>query len=244
MIMSLVRRLTAIVPIFLCTAAMASPWTVPSGSLNSDVNYSNGHNDTDKFGDPIITDGFTFFPSDFTASSTFFLFPGEAHDTASVTLSPLNGKQVRTVNADLAGDYSTLGFLASANYNTTLTATNLSTMDTKSMSFTSDWLTGSGVFTKSLHLNLPSDWTGDVMVALYAQMNAQGGFGIPSFTQDVIPNIGIIDEGGSALIQLKVANIGVGTDNAVVPLPAAVASFPLLAGVAGIAARKFRGRKA
>ncbi|HTL28547.1 MAG TPA: hypothetical protein VL282_04985, partial [Tepidisphaeraceae bacterium] len=174
--LSFVRRLTAIVPIFVCSIAMASPWTVPSGSLSSDINYSNGHNDTDKLGDPIITDGFTFFPSDFTASSTSFLSPGEAHDTATVTLSPLNGKQVRTVHADLAGDYSTLGFLSSAGYNTSLTVTNLSTLEMKSIYFTSDALTGSGVFTKSLDLSLPSDWTGDVLLSLNAQVTAQGGF--------------------------------------------------------------------
>ena len=241
MISTLVRRLTAIVPLFVCSIAMASPWTVPSGSLNSDINYSNGHNDTDKFGDPIITDGFTFFPSDFTASSPFFLIPGEAHDTASVTLSAQNSKQVRTVHADLAGDYSTLGFLASTGYNTTLTATNLSTNDTKSVSFSSDSLSGAGIFTKSLDLNLPSNWSGDVMVSLYAQLNAQGGFSIPSFGPQ---NLDLPEfDGGAALIQLKVANLTAGTD-AVVPLPAAIATFPLLAGVAGVATRKFRGKKA
>jgi hypothetical protein len=240
-IASIVRRVAAIVPLFVCSVAMASPWTVSSGSLNGDINYYDGHNDTDKFGDPLITDGFTFFPADFTASSTFFLAPGEAHDTASVTLTALNGKQVRTVHADLAGDYSTLGFLASTNYITTLTATNLSTSSTKSVSFSSDSLSGAGIFTKSLDLALPSDWSGDVMLQLYAQVNAQGGFSIPSFD---VTNLDLPPfEGGAALMQLKVANLTAGTE-AVVPLPAAVATFPLLAGVAGIATRKFRGKKA
>jgi hypothetical protein len=240
-IFNIVRRLTAIVPLFVCSIAMASPWTVPSGSLNSDINYSNGANDTDKFGDPIITDGFTFFPSDFTASSPFFLIPGEAHDTASVTLSPLNGKQVRSLTADLAGDYSTLGLLSSASYNTTLTATNLSTLETQSVSFTSDSLSGAGLFSKTLALNLPGNWSGDVMVELYAQLNASGGFSIPSFSPQDLTNI---DLGGGSLIQLKVANLAVGTDNAVVPVPAAIATFPLLAGIAGVASRKYRARKA
>ena len=241
MISTIVRRLTAIVPLFVCTVAMASPWTVPSGSLNSDINYSNGHNDTDKFGDPVITDGFTFFPADFTASSTFFLAPGEAHDTASVTVSPLNGKQVHTVHADLAGDYSTLGFLASANYSTTLTATNVATSEVKSVTFSSDSLSGAGIFTHSLDLNLPSGWAGDVMVQLYAQLNATGGFSIPlGPVNNLDPNL---DFSGAADIQLKVANLTAGT-NAVVPVPAAIATFPMLAGIAGIAHRKFRGKKA
>jgi hypothetical protein len=238
-ISTIVRRLAAIVPLFVCTVAMASPWTVSSGSLNSDINYSNGHNDTDKFGDPVITNGFTFFPSDFTASSTTFILPGEAHDTASVTLTPLNGKQIHTVHADLAGDYSTLGFLASANYNTTLTATNVATSEIKSVSFTSDTLSGADIFSHSLDLNLPSSWKGDVMLQLYAQLNASGGFFIGNPSQLLDQNL---DLGGSSLIELKVANLTAGT-NAVVPVPAAIATFPLLAGVAGIASRKFRRSK-
>jgi hypothetical protein len=111
----------------------------------------------------------------------------------------------------------------------------------KTISFSSDDLSGAGIFTKSLDLNLPNSWTGDVALKLYAQLNATGGFDIPlAPTQDLVPNL---DFGGAADIQLKVANLSVGT-NAVVPVPAAIATFPMLAGIAGIAHRKFRGKKA
>lgn len=240
--LTIVRRFAAIVPIFVCSIAMASPWTVPSGTLTSDIDYTDGHNDTDKFGDPVVAGSFTFFPANFTASSNFFLSPDSASDTATVTLLPQSGKQIHSVHAELAGDYSILG-LGQANYTATLKATNVATSNSVSTSVApSAYTSGSGIFSDMLDLNLPSNWSGNILVELYAEVNAVGGFPILSApeTNFVIPGF----ESGSAVIQLKIANLSADTENAVVPLPAAVATFPLVAGVAGLAARKFRVRKA
>jgi hypothetical protein len=234
---SISRGVVVVASVLVASIATASPWLNSSGSLGNGVSYHDGANSTDHFGDPVVTDSFTFFPASFTAASTVHSDVQTTNDTASVVLTPSAQSRLTTLHVDFAGDYSNLGEIPLTTYSATLRAQNAITSESVESSTSGDFGVGANTFTDSLALNLPGEWKGDVLVELLASVSAQGG----------VPPVGdpSITDGGPALIQLKLANLSVTSGPvAAVPLPAAIATFPLLAGVAAIAHRKLRGKKA
>ena len=219
--------LAAILSIAWCTMAQASSisWSNAAGST-ADFSWSDGANDTGLASTSpfVIANVFTFTTSNFKAialngsNST-------AGDIIHVTLIPAAGKRISSISASFLGDATVAG-TGSAGVSATLDAVNHGTSDHVSNVLGVPDITTQGAFNDNLLLNIPANF-GTIDLTLDASVHSTAA------------------NGSSALIEMKLLQLGVGTAMAapVVPLPAAVLMSPGAALIAAYASRRMKRQK-
>ncbi|HEY0009290.1 MAG TPA: hypothetical protein VGB55_11240 [Tepidisphaeraceae bacterium] len=220
MIFRTLAKSAAAVLVLASSGFAATSWTPSSGST-ANYTYSDGQTEEERFTDSsptVVEDSFLFFPTGF-----------EANDDEQTTIDSLQfvvtakpGKSLGRISAGLTGDWSLLGD-ATVNAFGKLTITNAAnTSETFSYSLTfTPSLPSSaedGVFSGVIsNVQFPTDWASAII-------RLDAGVGVD------------VDEGSTALIQLKGADVTL--QAAAVPLPGALAALPFAAGVAWVIRRK------
>jgi hypothetical protein len=220
--------LTFAMGIAYCGIANANPvsWTNASGS-EADFSYSNGSDVNGIAGSPnTVNDGFQFtvdhFKVDVSGGNS-----GTVGETINVTLTPKPGLRISSITANLTGDYSVLSTLqpAGVGYEADLQVAKHGSAGTVASNLVDpdDFTSGAAPISDGFAVNIPSTVTGPIDLTFDA--NLHGGS----------------LQASAATIELKFLQLGVTTAQAppAVPLPAAVATFPLGAMVAGWARKRF-----
>jgi hypothetical protein len=223
---SIKRGVCVLASIVFVAAAGATPvsWSNSSGSA-ANFTYSNGSNENGLAGDPVVGSDFLgFFPSGLKAIALNGA-SNSASETIHVTLTPNAGLRITNITVIFNGDESVLG-TASTGYFVGASATNHGTSQQVMQTFTSQELTTSGTISYINPLPIPLNY-GAIDLDLFTTIHATAG-------QDA-----------SALSEMKVIEFVVNTGpGQVVPLPAALATFPIGAALVGFATRRMKKRPA
>jgi hypothetical protein len=211
---------------FLSAVAGAAPvsWSNASGS-SANFSWSGGANENGLAGSPITASNFfLFIPSGLKAVAS-----NGGSDSVSeiihVILTPAANLRITNISATFSGDESVFG-TGSAGYTASLTGTRHGTSQMVSSALAPADTTTQAAFNDNLSLSIPQGY-GAVDFQLLATMHANAG------------------QGASAISEMKVIQFSVGTASVpmnIVPLPAAVVTFPIGAAVAGFATRRMKKR--
>jgi hypothetical protein len=224
-IQSITRGVCVLASMFFVAVAGAAPvsWSNSSGS-GTNFTWSNGANDNGLAGDPVTgSNFFLFIPAGLKAVATNG-GSDSVSETIRVTLTPAAGMRITSINADFHGDATVFGS-GSAGYTATLDAMQNGGVSHVSNSLSPAPITTQGAFNDNLSLAVPTGF-GPIDFSLLATMNAQAG------------------QGATALSEMKVIHFSVETAPQVVPLPAAIATFPIGAALVAFATRRMKKRSA
>lgn len=219
---SIKRGIFVLVSMFLIAAAGATPvsWSNSSGS-GTNFTWSNGANDNGLAGDPVTgSNFFLFIPAGLKAVATNG-GSDSVSETIRVTLTPAAGMRITSINADFHGDATVFG-TGSAGYTATLDAMQHGGVSHVSNTLAPAPITTQGAFNDNLSLAVPAGF-GPIDFSLLTTMNAQ------------------TSQNASALSEMKAIHFSVETAQ-VVPVPAAIATFPIGAALVAFATRQMKKR--